>query len=724
MATPDTRQAILDAAERLFAEQGIEPTSLRTITSVAQVNLAAVHYHFGSKEKLIGEVFSRRIEPINKQRLERLDAAESDAGDGPVPTETILRCFLEPVFQMDWSREGDGPDVSRLMGRLYVESQEVLEEMTVQHFQVIAARFGGALAKALPHHSAAELFWRFHFLVGSMAHTLQCNVDLKPFAFDKNMEMGVAGALEPLVRFGVAALEHRGPQEAGPGDRSRRKGRLRTGLLGAVASLGFAACGSPDVKMPEHGIETPEAWQAETELGAAEDSTEALLAWWHTFEDARLEQAVEECLANNRDLRATAARVEAAGHQARIAGADLYPQASVGLDGSRQRQVFIGFPFGGGGVPSSTFESYGLNLNLTWELDVWGRVRSGEAAALADAEAAAWDFAAARLSLVGQTCKVWFAHVAARLQRDVAAETVRSFEETLETVNQRFQSGLSPALDVRQAERDLATARSNLAARKETLERTVRQLEALLGRYPKGLLESGPDLPTAYAPVPAGLPAELLSRRPDLRSAERRLAAADQRLEQSRAAMLPRLSLSAGGGTNTAEFSDVLDDDFRVWNIAGNLLQPIFQGGRLMADVDRNEAEVRAVVADYSAVLLQAFSEVEQAMAAERHLQEQETQLAAGVGHAKEALGLAQERYSQGLTDFLSVSINQQAWLVAQAELLSVRQARLDRRVDLYLALGGGFPPPPELDDEADADDTAPGQPPEEQQLASQEVAR
>jgi NodT family efflux transporter outer membrane factor (OMF) lipoprotein len=225
------------------------------------------------------------------------------------------------------------------------------------------------------------------------------------------------------------------------------------------------------------------------------------------------------------------------------------------------------------------------------------------------------------------------------------------------------------------------------------MESARHQLEILLGRYPAGKLTLGTTLPEPAGAIPAGLPSGLLERRPDLVAARRRLEAADWRVSEARAGLFPRISLTAAGGTSTEELSDLLDSDFKVWNLAANLAQPIFEGGRLRAGVDLSKAQTREALAAYQAAALRAFGEVETALGAERHLARREKELENAATQYGAALRLAKMRYDAGLDTFITYLDVQRRSLEVEVQWVSIRRARLDNRVDLHLALSGGFDP-------------------------------
>ena len=450
----------------------------------------------------------------------------------------------------------------------------------------------------------------------------------------------------------------------------------------------LAACASaPVVQHPPLELDTPNTWTAGGEVGTVDS------LWWTGVADVRLTELVGEALAHNYNLQAAAARLQAATAQAKIAGADLLPQLSVGGSRSRRKQNFIGFPIPGGEqqVLSSTTNNFGVNLNASWEIDLWGRLRAGQRGALADWQAAAADLRGARLSLAAQTARTYFAAVEAQRQVELAEATVENYRLSTAQIESRYKRGLRPSLDVRLGRTDQATAEAVLYQRRRQLDGMLRQLEILLGRYPAGAAELAVELPAVPPPVPAGLPADLVARRPDLVAAERRLAAADARLVVARKALYPRISLTASGGQSSSALGDLLDGDFSVWNLVGNISQPLFQGGRLRGGVDLAQAGTEQALAQYADSVLRAYAEVESALAAAQLLAQQEEAVATAAREAGEARRLAAERYGKGLADLITVLEAQRSAFEAESQLLVVRRQRLQARLDLHLALGGGW---------------------------------
>jgi multidrug efflux system outer membrane protein len=446
------------------------------------------------------------------------------------------------------------------------------------------------------------------------------------------------------------------------------------------------ACAAPSTNHPKLGLSTPLNW-----VNAQEAPSDSL--WWTGFNDRTLNALILEAQKNNNNLRAAATRVHAAAAQAKVAGAPLYPQLSGRLSGSRRKQNFIGFPISGTGgvVPSSTSNNFGVSLDVSWELDLWRKLGSARAAALSDFQAAEAEHSGARLSLSGQTAKAWFAAVEALRQNELARSTVKNYRTSSELVSMRYERGLRPALDLRLSRSILATAEANFEQRRMLLDRSVRQLEILLGRYPNAELVPGESLPRIPARIPAGIPASLVSRRPDLVAAERRLAAAVARTKQARRALYPRISLTSSVGTSSSDLNNLLNGDYSVWNLAGNIIQPLLQGGRIRGTIDLARARDQQSMALYIQTVLNAYGEVESALSAEEFLQRREASLESAAEQSVAARRLAEDRYARGLSDLITMLDSQRRAYESESQLLAVRRQRLENRIDLHLALGGGY---------------------------------
>ena len=454
-------------------------------------------------------------------------------------------------------------------------------------------------------------------------------------------------------------------------------------MLGGCVAVGTP----PEYVEPQLGIELPETWGSGTEAQPVDGS------WWSFLEDPVLSALVEEALASNHDLKQAAARLEIAAAQARIAGAVLYPTLEAGLNGQRQAQNFSALPVPGvgSGAQSVVSNSFGVSLNFRWELDIWGRLRSGARAAAADLQAEHGAYRAASLSLAAQAAKAWYALTEARLQLRLAQQTVASFADTFRQATDRSAAGIQAPVDEHLAQANLAAAQASLQVRAEVFSRSAKQLEILLGRYPSAELEGAAELAELTQSIPTGIPAGVIRRRADVGTLERQLAATLQRIDASKAALYPRLTLTGSAGSSTSEFKDLLSGDFFVWNIAGGLVQPLFEGGRLRAEVQLAEGRAGAAASAFAQGVLEALFEVEASLALERFLAGQEAALIRATAASKQAVEISGNRYSQGIETLLVVLESQRRALDAESSLLSVRRARLDARLDLHLALGGGL---------------------------------
>ena len=416
----------------------------------------------------------------------------------------------------------------------------------------------------------------------------------------------------------------------------------------------------------------PEQWSSTATGGAVS------AGWLASFGDANLEALVAEALEYNADLRIAAARVEQARGYARAAGASIYPSVSL-------------LARGGSNLSGDSSGLQGLLLSASWELDLWGRVRSERAAGKAQYASAELDGEYARQSLVALVAKSWFLATEARLQKAIAEDMVRASEQLVDVARQRQQVGVGDDYDLAVAEANLGGVRDTLRQLELGYRQSQRALEVLLGRYPSASLAAADALPGLPPPVPAGLPSELLERRPDVVAAERRVAAAFNREAEAKAARLPTISLTASSSNLTSEFFVLQDRDNPVWSAGASLLAPIYRGGALQAQVEIRTAEQKQALAEYARAGLRAFNDVENALSSEVTLQAREQLLVKAAADHARALEFARQRYRIGAVDLRAVSQQQLALFAAQATLLRVQSEARVQRVNLHLALGGNF---------------------------------
>jgi len=460
-------------------------------------------------------------------------------------------------------------------------------------------------------------------------------------------------------------------------------------VLSVLCSLLFVMASSGCVRpagshLDQHGVQSPDQFG-----GQASETVPFEDGWVADFKDDSLETLITEALEHNYNLKAAAARVEAAHASFQSANAGWKPTLNLSQNDSRTKTVFNPFA---GTLQSRYINRFDLGVNLSWELDVWGRLRSQSRAALADLEAAETVYMSAYLSLAANTAGAWFNLVESELQVRLNEETLESFEANLQVVEESFRRGIpNRALDVRLTRANVESARSNLALRKRQRDAAKRALETILGRYPSAEMEVTSDLPSLENTVPTGLPSELLLRRPDILTAERQLAAATERLKASKRSLLPSIRLTSSAGTTSNELADLLDPERLAMSLAGSLSQPLYQGGRLRANIRLSDARVKEAMAQFSQTVLTAFQEVETLLAAENFLLEQETALRVSTTESIEAETLAKEQYERGLVDIITVLESERRAFNARSSLLNLSNLRLQNRLDLYLALGGHF---------------------------------
>lgn len=454
---------------------------------------------------------------------------------------------------------------------------------------------------------------------------------------------------------------------------------MRT-LLALAAAVGLSGCAlktPPDPvelrKQALPNLQVPESWASQSALGGSVQQ-----GWLASFNEPMLNLLVEEALAYNADLRVAGARVEQAAGYAKIAAAGMYPAVNL-------------LARGGGKLSGDNSGLQGVALTASWELDVWGRVRYGRAAADAQYASALADFEYARQSLVALVAKTWFLAIEAKMQRRVAEESVQAAQQLVSLARDRERVGRGDAMDVANAQANLETYRDTQRQLELSYQQSVRALELLLGRYPAAQIDAPGALPILPPPIPAGLPSELLERRPDVIAAERRVAAAFNRTGEAQAARLPRIALTAGVNTISSDLFVLQERDNPVWSAGASLIAPIYQGGALQAQVEIRSAEQKQAVADYARVALRAFGEVENALASEIAAREREQILLRAASENGRAVELAKVAFEVGSIDLRPVQQQQLALFATRSALVRVQSEQRAQRVNLHLALGGGW---------------------------------
>lgn len=459
------------------------------------------------------------------------------------------------------------------------------------------------------------------------------------------------------------------------------------GLAAAAALIGGCALG-PTYERP--GADLPERWS-----GAPQQGVKAPAArWWTMFADPALDRLVEEALASNQDLALATARVDEARALSRIADSQRMPTVDATFERDRTRSSErSSIP-----IPPSSIEhnSYRGQLNVAYEVDLWGRLRSASRAARAELLASEANRETVRITLATEVVRAYFALVAFDAQVAATRRSLALRSEGLDLQKVRMDAGLINEFTLRQLEAEVAAARAQLPALEANRTAQELALAVLLGRSPRAIMEGAVDRrggqgEPAAAVVPEGLPSDLLLRRPDVARAEQVLIANNARISEARAALFPRIGLSGYLGSESTALSDLFSGPAAIWSVGFALAQPIFQGGRLFAEVEAVEARERQAVAQYQKTLQEAFREVRQALHTQVKAREAFEAESARTVLLEEALRLARIRYENGLLSQLEVLDSERNLL--QAELNRSDALRIQRAAvaDLVKALGGGW---------------------------------
>jgi multidrug efflux system outer membrane protein len=462
-------------------------------------------------------------------------------------------------------------------------------------------------------------------------------------------------------------------------------------LACGIVALALAGCAlGPRYQRPE-GV-APAAFRETPE----DPASFADLPWFEVFRDEALRRHVEEALVANRDLLAAAARVEQARGLAAVQRGELFPQADFEFDAARERDATFGSP-----TPrSGTRSNYLGLLNAAWELDVWGRIRRATEAARAELLATEAFRRGVVLSLVTGVAQAYFELRELDLELEITLRTVESFRETRDLFERQFRGGVTSRLDSLRGEAALAQAAAAVPDLQGRIVAKENELSVLLGR-PAGRIERGDTLVTQELPpeVPAGIPSQLLERRPDVLQAEQILHAETARIGEAFASFFPRIGLTAAAGRTSGELDSVLSGP-SFWTLVGSAVGPIFTFGRTWYGWRAAEDAARAALHDYEQSVLIALADVSDALTARERLAEVRVEQERAVEALAEALRVARIRYVGGLATYLEVLDAQQQLFPAELDLARTRRDELLAVVALYRSLGGGWqeaPPAPTI---------------------------
>lgn len=424
----------------------------------------------------------------------------------------------------------------------------------------------------------------------------------------------------------------------------------------------------------------PESWATEVAKNALK-ADDAPAKWLASFNDPVMLKLIKEAKTNNRDLQVAAGNMDKAWLLAKQSGAALKPTVDLSLGGGRSGVV-------DGGSSSSNVN---VGLEVSWELDVWGRLRAGVSAAEASAQAAEADYTFAQHSLSANVANTYFQVIEAKQQSEITRQNLSTLKETLRITQVRHDNGMTSVQDVALNRANLETAKEQLITIEGAQRDATRALEVLLGRYPNAELEIPDVLPALPSPPPAGVPSEILERRPDIVSAERQIAAAFNATDQAKAARLPKFALTTSLSGASGSLSDVLNPTNLAWKLIGNIAAPLFDGGRRKIDIEIATVEQKQAISNYAQQALTAFAEVENNLDQGRVLARREVLLSEVLKQSNKAYRIAELRYKEGEIGLLDTLQIQQQAIAAESNLLSIKRTQLEQRINLYLALGGSW---------------------------------
>lgn len=430
---------------------------------------------------------------------------------------------------------------------------------------------------------------------------------------------------------------------------------------------------------PTH-VTPPQQWQAPgpRSLGSPQPQ-----GWLQQFHTPQLGELIEEALQHNHTIAHARVNLQRARQQTRLSQSALRPTSEGKLSAGRSRTHSSG---------STLYnDSFGVELSTRWEADLWQRLSDQQQATLQLEAASAVDLRAAQLLLAAEVARGWFSAVESRQQVALSRERLSQYQQAASIIEQRYSSGITDALDLHLARSEVAIAEERLASQQLEQQRLLRRLETLLGRYPAAILETASTLPQLLEEIPAGIPATVLERRPDIESSYRTLEAAALETRIAAKNRLPRLALTAKGGVSSSELNHLLEWDSLLWSLLGNLTQPLFQQERLVAEERLQQLAQEQAATDYAATVLQAFQEVENHLAADHFYRLRAQALAQATEESREAAALALARYRGGLVDILTLLDAQQRAYDRESAHLKALASRIDNRIQLYLALGGDY---------------------------------
>ena len=488
--------------------------------------------------------------------------------------------------------------------------------------------------------------------------------------------------------------------------RNRQHKKRRSLFYLTLFFILFLGCaGKQEVRVDSLDLKIPETWNA-----PFPPSEKVSGNWWSVFNDPMLDSFLLRLKTESPDIKTLVQNQRMALYNAKINGASIYPSFNLAARADTNVQNLSGFGFAdsflndsNGNDSSNTSEqnsssvlsfgnrNFGLGINLQWEVDVWGRLLNGRRAAYKDYESIKYDLSYLQFSTLIRGTQLYFNAKEAASQLELSQESYQSLVEIRDLVKERYEKGLRPSLDYRLSETSVATSIVSIENRKSLLRSLNRQIETLMGSYPSGTFINESKLPIVLSPVPMGIPASVIERRPDVRSLVLKMEAAGYRVAQSKRNLLPGIVINGSAGTSTQELEKIIDKEHGVWNLGMNVTAPIFNGGRLRSIVKIQESTYENARQDLIKGILNAFSEIEQFLEQNESLMIQNEALKVAVKQSKDAYDLSKERYDKGVTTLESVLNSQRQYNTIRSQSLTLLRRSIENRLSLVLAMGGDF---------------------------------
>lgn len=459
----------------------------------------------------------------------------------------------------------------------------------------------------------------------------------------------------------------------------------RAGALVGFAVVALAACSvGPTYRRPDIGL--PTAWhETPTDEKDAAPSVWPVATWWHGFGSPQLDELIGEAESSNDDLAGAIARVQEADAQARIAGAPLLPTLDFGADATREREQVIG-------AGPHVVNVFNPQLTASYEIDFWGKNRALREAARAAAVASRYDQETVALTVVSSVAATYFQVLEFRDRILVAQQNLENGQKILHGLQVEQTVGTATGLDVAQQATTVALLDAALPPLKQQFRQSVYALAVLIGKTPESIDVTSGTLTELSSPtIVAGLPSQLLARRPDVANAEQQLIAANANITVARAALFPTIELTATGGYESSTLASLIGPAGRMYAVSAGLTQPIFHGGALRGQVQLNEARYTELLTSYHKTVLTAFSNVEGALVATRQTAEQRERQRDAVAKARRAFEFAEIQMKAGTVNILTVLNTENTLFSAQDVLVQIEYSHLQALIDLFTALGGGW---------------------------------